>query len=147
MSIVFRLVGLPFALVGGSISLVHEGVGLAVETVKDRRQRRKISSQLHHDVIQSHCARGSPKQGPYYAKGYEREIPPRAQNLLNDSPPPYSEIIEQLPVQPGATPLADGTASPSSRRLQKPRGSEKRRIGSEIWCVTFPCRALTYANR
>lgn len=146
MSVIFQLVGLPFALIGSSISLVHEGVGLAVDTVKDRRQRRKISSQLRHVPIQGHRVGGLPGHGSQCAKRPECEIPSKAQDVLNDSPPAYSEIIEELPLQAGATPLADGTASPSSSRLQKPRSSEKRWTGSERWCVTYEYRSLTRAD-
>ena len=43
MGIVFRLIGLPFAVIGGTINIAHEGIGIAVDSVaKKRRQRNAL---------------------------------------------------------------------------------------------------------
>ena len=43
MGLVFRLIGLPFAVIGGTINIAHEGIGIAVDSVaKKRRQRNAL---------------------------------------------------------------------------------------------------------
>ena len=45
MGIVFRLVGLPFAVIGGTIDIAHEGIGIAADSVAKKRRQRNDSNR------------------------------------------------------------------------------------------------------
>ena len=99
MSIIFQIIGLPFAVVGGTLNLAHDGIGRAVDKVSKKRKERKAlrrpSKEQRErlpataDAPTKECPRRKQyKQGEEIANVDEKE--------KDDSPTSYTAIAAQV---------------------------------------------------
>lgn len=99
MCIIFQLIGLPFAVIGGTINLAHEGIGLAVDSVAKKRKERKALRRPSKrqqerlpttaDAPTKECPRC-----PQYKQ--EEEIANVDEKEKDDPPPSYTAIAAQV---------------------------------------------------
>ncbi|CAF9939253.1 MAG: hypothetical protein HETSPECPRED_001524 [Heterodermia speciosa] len=91
MGIVFRLIGLPFAVIGGTINIAHDGIGIAVDSVaKKRRQRNAVQRRTRQHPSSGQC--------PNCTK-CESAIPPKASSYHRATPVQSSEYFTESPAQ------------------------------------------------
>ncbi|KAL8789548.1 MAG: hypothetical protein Q9195_006775 [Heterodermia aff. obscurata] len=103
MGIIFRLIGLPFAVIGGTVNIAHEGIGMAVDSVaKKRRQRNELRQQCPssgHCPNCMNCERVLPSKAPSYHRAdpvqsseYSTQSPAQLQAESCGAPPSYSPL-------------------------------------------------------
>lgn len=99
MCIIFQLVGIPFAVIGGTLNLAHEGIGLAVDKVSKKRKERKTLRRPSKEQR---------KRLPATAVAPTKECPRRTQykqgeemenvdeKAKEDPPPSYTAVAAQV---------------------------------------------------
>ena len=103
MGFVFRLIGLPFAVIDGTISIAHEGIGIAVDSVaKKRRQRKALHRQTRQYPSSGHypdCTEAESHKAPSYqpatltqSRQYSTESSAELQGDSRHAPPSYSSL-------------------------------------------------------
>ena len=121
MSFIGGIISLPFAIIGGGISLVHDGIDLAVHTVADKRLQRKIAYQSR-----KHAASKSSRQ----YEPCERKAHLRPQNTPRDQPPSYDEaLVEEPPTHRAA--LVEAPSSQDTARTGPLRSKRLHKLGRD----------------
>ena len=84
MTIICRLIGLPFAVIDGTISIAHEGIGIAVDkTARKRRQRKELDRRSREYPSCDHCPNCANREATISSKpqSYDREHPNRSSDF------------------------------------------------------------------
>ena len=98
MCIVFKVIKLPFAAIGSTLNLAHEGIGLAVDSVAKKRKERKAlrrPSTRQQERLPTNA--GATKECPHCTQ-YEQgdEIENVDDKAKEDPPPSYTAVAAQV---------------------------------------------------